>query len=150
MKNTPSLFFRLLYEALQWTWGLMQNLTALILWAFLRLRYGQMKSIPFHGARLIFWPLRGSMALGQFIFFGHRGCSDEEEIRVHEYGHTVQSAFLGPLYLPLIGLPSLLWASLPYFERRRKSRKLSYTDIFCESWASRWGEKVLKEPAAWT
>lgn len=33
---------------------------------------------------------------------------DQEDGMRHEYGHTIQSRYLGPLYLLVIGLPSIL------------------------------------------
>lgn len=30
------------------------------------------------------------------------------QLLVHEYGHTIQSLMLGPLYLAIIGIPSTL------------------------------------------
>lgn len=48
------------------------------------------------------------MSLGLFIFmFGGRYIGDEETLK-HEYGHSIQSKILGPLYLIVIGLPSLM------------------------------------------
>ena len=55
----------------------------------------------------------------------------------HEYGHTLQSKILGPLYLFVIGLPSLIWAGC--FEDYRKENKISYYDFYTEKWADKLG-----------
>ena len=68
-------------------------------------------------------------------------------ILVHEYGHTRQSLLLGPFYLPLIGLPSLIWNRLPYFRRQRKAHKKAYYAFFPERWANELGERYLREEA---
>ena len=69
-------------------------------------------------------------------------------IRVHEYGHCIQSLLLGPLYL-LIGLISVIWARHPYFTKLRREKKLPYTSCFVESRASKWGELATGEEAIW-
>ena len=75
--------------------------------------------------------------------------SGNQEIRVHEYGHVIQSVVLGPLFL-IPGFISLAWANLPYYIRlRRKRPELRYTSCFVESWASKWGEKITGENAIW-
>ena len=82
----------------------------------------------------------GGISLGAFIFIDenipkHR--APESEFINHEYGHTRQSIILGPLYLLIIGLPSLIWAWL--FERWRIKRNKSYYWLYTESWADRLG-----------
>ena len=61
---------------------------------------------------------------------------------VHEYGHTIQSLMLGPLYLIVIGIPSTLWGFLPNLNRKRKEEQISYFSFFTEKWANILGEKV--------
>ncbi len=64
---------------------------------------------------------------------------------VHEYGHTIQSLILGPLYLIVMGIPSTVWGFLPSLQRKRKEKGISYFSFFTERWAKRLGEKVTKE-----
>lgn len=56
----------------------------------------------------------------------------------HEYGHTRQSRLLGPLYLPVVGIPSLLRNLYDRLFHRHwspsRSAKWYYTS-FPESWA---------------
>ena len=61
---------------------------------------------------------------------------------VHEYGHTIQSLILGPLYLLVMGIPSTLWGFLPNPAKKRKEEKISYFSFFTEKWANNLGEKV--------
>ena len=65
-----------------------------------------------------------------------------QRLLVHEYGHTIQSLILGPLYLIVMGIPSTLWGFLPSLSRKRKKSGLSYFSFFTEKWANQLGEKV--------
>ena len=88
------------------------------------------------------------MSLGLFIFTPREDVPNMEKIRVHEYGHCVQSLVLGPLYL-IVGLISVIWARTPCFINLRREKKIPYTACFVESWASKWGELVTGEDAIW-
>lgn len=143
---------RFLYVFLQWTWGLLQNLAGAVFALF----FPKADRFRYRYAIVTRWPGRGSMALGMFLFLGtaHAAMGDEDSVRtfeerilVHEYGHTIQSVILGPLYLPVIGLPSLLWATVPYFQRMRRTRKISYYSMYQEKWANHLGTRVTKMPA---
>ena len=65
-----------------------------------------------------------------------------QRLLVHEYGHTIQSLLLGPLYFIIIGIPSTLWGFLPLLAKKRKEEGLSYFSFFTEKWANGLGEKV--------
>ena len=66
------------------------------------------------------WNGDAGVSLGKFIFVPKSAGKDPSEFLLnHEYGHTIQSLILGPLYLPLIGAPSFAWNRLAFFERRR-------------------------------
>lgn len=57
---------------------------------------------------------------------------------------------LGPLYLLVIGLPSLIWAGLPAFERFRVRKGYSYYRLFPERWANLLARRVTGErPMGW-
>ncbi len=93
----------------------------------------------------IFVELRGvgAVSLGYFVFWG---TVDSKVVRVnpsnkdHEYGHALQSRMLGPLYLPIVGVPSVLrvaYASAQWIVTRQPWD--GYYDGFPESWADRLG-----------
>ena len=46
------------------------------------------------------------VSLGNYIFLDSNGYYDYKTIK-HEHGHQIQSLILGPLYLIVIGLPSI-------------------------------------------
>lgn len=72
---------------------------------------------------------------------------DAAPVLVHEYGHTIQSMILGPLYLFVIGIPSCIWAFTPYFQKLRSKGKYSYYDFYPEKWANYLGSKVTGQSA---
>jgi hypothetical protein len=68
----------------------------------------------------------GAVSLGLFVFFtDHDGpyVPVGAENRDHEYGHSIQSRRLGPLYLPLVGLPSLGRVLYAIAYRRLRGRR---------------------------
>lgn len=139
---------RIVYWLLQWTWGIVQNLCGLVLFIIWKIKKPDGKRLFYHGAVVTDWGAgKGSMGLGMFIFFGHKGSPHEKEILVHEYGHTVQSAFLGPFFLTTIGIPSFVWANVKQFERKRREKNLSYYHFYPEKWANDCGERVVHLPA---
>ena len=136
------------YYFLQWTWGIIQNIVGLIIRAYVLSKDPNKDSFKFFGAQVTEWNKgHGSMGMGMFIFYGHKGEKDEQEVLVHEYGHTLQSAVLGPFYLLVIGLPSIIWATRPKYKKLREEKGIRYVDFYPESWANSWGSKITGLPA---
>jgi hypothetical protein len=113
-------------------WELPQNLLGLALLALMRRRITERRR---ESRRLFLRTPSTGVSLGWFVFW----CTDEA-IRRHEYGHTIQSRALGPLYLPLVGLPSVLRALYARWYRRRTGQWWPrYFDGYPEDWADRLG-----------
>ena len=76
----------------------------------------------------------GGVSLGEYIIL-HETC-DDEETRMHELGHRKQSRMLGPLYLLVVGLPSVCLCLMA-----KKSYKINstYFKHFPENWADKLG-----------
>ena len=94
----------------------------------------------YNGAKLYFWRCEGGMSLSNHIFLPFNeltGSQWQEEYIKHEYGHTIQSRYLGPFYLLIIGIPSLLWAG--WYGIIEKKTKKSYYWFYTESWADKLG-----------
>ena len=72
----------------------------------------------------------GSVTLGRHIFTSSRAGSNTIK---HETGHVKQSQILGPLYLPLIGIPSILWAAV----HEKIAPNKSYYWFYTEKWANK-------------
>lgn len=141
-------FQKAIYILLQLTWGILQNIGGFCV--FLLLKIKGRKSYSYRGAIITQWDAGGSMGLGMFVFMGaDNNTAYYYKVRVHEYGHTVQSVILGPLFLFVIGIPSLCWAGFKVFGKMRREKGIRYTDAYCEHWASSLGQKVTGEKAIW-
>lgn len=94
-------------KALVYIWQLPQNLAALVLLVY----YSDTKKkdlsedagISLH----ITDKMPSGVSLGNYIILNSISLEDMDCLN-HELGHCIQSRLLGWLYLPLIGLPSLL------------------------------------------
>ena len=129
---------RKIYRFLQLTWGIIQNAVG-----YLVVRYCIRHHYPvfrFQNAYVSLWKRRDSASIGMFIFLGY----PSTDILAHEYGHTIQSCILGPLYFPLIGLPSLIWCHGKRFEQKRQRGIYRYSDFYSERWANHLGEKYTR------
>lgn len=139
----------IIYALLQLSWGCVQNALGIAAWLLAMVLNPKREVSFYHGAVLTRWRFSFSMGLGMFIFYGHAGTEEAAQVLVHEWGHTIQSIILGPLFMLVIALPSTIWAFVPIFGKWRKEGRYKYTDFFCEKWANKLGEKLLKEPATW-
>ena len=101
-----------LFILLQCTWGLLQTLIGFGFFLALRKRPHRM----YRGCIDTQWNHTGGLSLGLFIFTPPDSQSNADLIRVHEYGHAIQSLVLGPFML-FVGIISILWGDLPYFSR---------------------------------
>lgn len=122
-------------------WQLPQHIVALIYFGYLVMmckdldvdsRYKQAIVIP--------CVMRGAVTLGNYVFVGLN--SEYRKTVKHELGHTIQSKILGPLYLIVIGIPSITYCGL-----RRifpSLRKKNYYDFYTEKWANNLSEKYIK------
>lgn len=106
-------------------WCIPQCLVGLIMMPFL----GKLRLIRHENYCWIFEgeKMSGGISLGCFIFVS-RYYSDKEHVIRHELGHVIQSHILGPLYLFVIGLPSILNAAFHFTE--------CYHDFYPEAWAN--------------
>ena len=136
-------FRQILYILCQWTWGLPQNLVGLGFYLFYRIK--GCPHFSYQGAVVTIWTnATGSMSMGRYLFLEPGWTPSGHRLLAHEYGHTIQSLFFGPLYLLVVGLPSVLWAGLPCFRNmRRKGR--SYYSVYPEKGATRLGERFAKQ-----
>lgn len=117
-------------DSLKMIWELPQNLAGLFVKRFFKTSF----KCKFKDALIYNWNLRSGISLGRYIFV-HED-APMETIK-HEYGHTIQSKYLGWLYLVVIGLPSIIWCGC--FKGYRKKHNISYYDFFTERWANHLG-----------
>lgn len=88
------------------------------------------------------WPY-GSLSLSNMIFLCKSHWEDHETL-MHETGHFKQSLILGWFFLPVIGLPGLMWAwwihDLSNSIRSKKGLDpVSYYSFYTEKWANKLG-----------
>ena len=97
---------------LRWIWEFPQCLLGFILTLIYDVKYvGKIGEVRYYAGNF-----PGGISLGLFILC--RDTSYERNLNhviEHEFGHTIQSKWTGPLYLLLFGLPSILWASFINF-----------------------------------
>lgn len=146
---------KFLYVLTQLTWGFFQSLLGF----FYMLKYRKCRHEWYHGAYVTYFTgWAGGISLGMFVFVGettedlnkayikkYNKCYTKEiqqAVQVHEYGHTIQSLILGPLYLFVIGLPSIIWAKTPKFVKYRQETGTKYCSLYCEKWANTLGRKI--------
>lgn len=133
-----------LYTALQWTWGLPQTLIG----AAVFIAHKKDRHFDYNGATATRWRRQDGVSLGKYIFIPDKSTEasgEEEFLLTHEYGHTLQSLILGPAYLLLVGVPSLLWNRLPYFRKIRKRTGRSYYSALFERSASELGKRHVRK-----
>lgn len=75
------------------------------------------------------------ISLGDYIIFDSRIELSEIDV-LHEYGHQLQSRFLGPLYLLIVGIPSLIGN---IYSRIKNKSDDWYYSRFPENWADKLG-----------
>ena len=140
-----SKFTRVLFTIVQCTWGI----GATVIGLFFFIKNIKRPHGIYRGTIETKWDNPwGGLSMGLFIFTPNAEEDYFKKVRVHEYGHCIQSLVLGPVML-ILGIISVIWGSHPYFINMRKEKGIPYTACFVESWASKWGEMVTGEEAIW-
>ena len=114
-------------DILLWIWQLPQNLVGLIMMLFLR----PVELVRDTGYAKVYRSRRMSGGISQ--------ADDDKTIKHEGIGHPRQSRMLGPLYLPVIGLPSLVHAWLNGVIGCCDRHPESYYHFWTEKWANRLG-----------
>lgn len=127
MKNVIKKILNAIAFGILFIWQLPQNLVALVMMPFLgklnKVRYDKC-TFAFKGQKM-----RGGISLGNFIFLDSYLAKRNTSIG-HEYGHCWDSKVMGPLYLFIIGIPSILHAWL-------HKNCPCYYHFFTERWANK-------------
>ena len=103
-------------------WELPSNILAILLLFFLGV--DKMEFDWKNGVYIAEMSYRGGLTLGCVIFIHEK----DRNVLPHEYGHIRQGWVLGPLYLLVIGLPSLIWAMIHKYTRKK------YEWFYTEHW----------------
>ena len=137
---------------LSWTWGIIQQIASLCLRLYLKITKKTNGTGDYDGFIVHYCHLkRGSVSLGNHVFLCPSHWEDDN-VLAHELGHCKQSLILGPLYLFVIGIPSVLWCNIFYPRKMKKWREMmdkavlkgcvrrlkpSYYDFYTEKWANK-------------
>ncbi len=135
---------KLLFYLVQFTWALPQNLTGFLAYLVM---YKNHKHERFHNSFITYVSKKnfGGVSIGIFIFINPDRSEDWlHDTKIHEYGHTIQSLALGPVWPFVIALPSVIWCGLPALVKYRKEKSVSYYWLYCEGWANLWGLRASK------
>lgn len=124
-------------EVLLYIWQLPQNLLGLILllWYKHEKEYHRLNGRTFYYTE----EMRSGISFGNYIIMNR---DDKEDGMKHEYGHTIQSRYLGPFYLLVIGLPSILWNIIDsLIVTRLVGYERSYWIYYSMPWEA-WADKL--------
>lgn len=103
-------------------WQLPQNLLGILVKIFTKA-----KPIEY----VHYWKYNSGLSLGKYIFINKNASFNTV---FHEEGHQKQSLYLGWLYLIIIGLPSIIWATL---KTLGLFSNVSYYKFYTEAWADK-------------
>lgn len=119
-------------DSIKWLWQFPQNILALCIEGILcQVAYREGKADG--NTIIVNSTLPSAMSLGDYLFVNPM--SSQKSIQ-HECGHSKQSDILGPLYLIVIGIPSLLHNILHYLYSKI-GIKWNYYSFYTESWANK-------------
>lgn len=126
---------KIIITILLYLWQLPQLLVALVMYPFL----GKKKMVGKDKYGKVCYEaekMKGGISLGPISYVGP---GSREETIAHELkGHTKDSLYFGPLYLLVIGLPSIIWAMTYDW------KKHCYYDFYTECRANRFAGLVVK------
>ena len=85
------------------------------------------------------------ISLGNYIFLDLDGFFNEYECSIikHEHGHQIQSLILGPLYLIIIGLPSIIGNIIDRIKYKYFKKYYDSDFYYKQPWEA-WADKLGK------
>ena len=101
----------------------------------------------YEDATVYSWKFKNGLSLSNSIFVPFKQDRDPSSDYVqqyikHEYGHSIQSKYLGWFYLLIIGIPSMIWNAC--CKAYRKKNGVSYYSFYTERWANILGGSTLE------
>ena len=124
-------------EAIKYIWQSPQNLLG-VLWKNVKkeniiteVSNDDLRSVEAKGYLM---KAGGAVTLGQYVFISQT-YQDQSAVIRHECGHVKQSLILGPLYLIVIGIPSILHAWLNDYIGCDEEE--GYSHFYTEKWADK-------------
>ena len=125
---------------LLYIWQLPQHLIALALWGILTLAGRVVSKERNTGKWLITINFPGvGISLGMYVFMDEEYSDDDWH---HEFGHGFQSLWLGPLYLFVVGIPSMVFNNLWDRLFHRKWADDKRIEWYYKRYPERWADKL--------
>ena len=123
----------ILKKILLYIWQLPQNILGLICMLFLL----PTEKIKNTGYATVYKSkkMSGGISLGEYAFVSEINSRYEDTINHEGVGHPKQSQILGPFYLIVIGLPSIIWTQV--YGSIVKESKNGYYKFYTEKWADK-------------
>ena len=130
------------YYFFSWTWGLPMTLIGALV-AGICMALGCEEKTHAGATYFEFGEGWGGLSLGCFFFCSKRPSKHTKD---HEFGHSIQNCFWGPLFPFVIAIPSAIRYHQRNLQRKRgKTLTTNYDDIWFEGQASEWGKIVANE-----
>ena len=133
----------ILKQILLYIWQLPQNLLGLLLLMFYKTKHRYILPSGVEAHFCSYFP--GGISLGKYSIMNtynyrvsYEECIKRDTVKHEAIGHAKQSMMLGPLYLLIVGLPSLIWATI--YGKVIKPTKNGYYKFYTESWADKLGK----------
>lgn len=125
-------------EILAFIWQLPQTIIGWIIALF----YKEINRLNYKGRTIrVCDKFPGGISLGYIVIVRkYPYNTDTWDTVKHEWGHTRQSLYLGPLYLLIIGLPSLIWTQV--YGTIVKPHTNGYYEFYTEKTADKLGGVV--------
>ena len=136
-------FLNTIKEIALWIWQLPQNIVGLVVLAIM----GHEKVLTAENGNKVYFSahMPGGISLGKYSiiskYYIRSHMTDKAildlDVTGHEaLGHGTQSRYLGPLYLPVVGLQSIIWAGL-------YGSVIPYTaNGYYKFWTEKWADKL--------
>lgn len=121
-------------DSLMWLWQFPQNLLAVCIEGILC--QAAYRGDIVRGNTMIYNYVLPTMSLGNYIFVNTM--STDIDVK-HSHGHSKQSRILGPLYLVVIGIPSLLHL-IVYSICSKIGFSWNYYKFYTKLWAAKLAE----------
>jgi hypothetical protein len=137
-------------KILKWVWQLPQNCAGLALTKIIKSKSSNkikglflvaIKEVDVKDRVICVSRLKSGLSLGKYIFIPEDNFALYKRTLLHELGHSVQSVYFGPLYLIVVGIPSICLNLLSRISPTVRSR---YYEFWPENQADKLGKQFQK------